>query len=109
VAADRRSTRNSDHRRRKSFFSAAAQGQQDSLGIAFEVLDPSPGDETREAVQIAELLWGWHRPIMTRFLVQGKAGLPAISRVFKEFGRKIYPLDFKKSQIINNGSNSHMT
>jgi hypothetical protein len=67
------------------------------LGIVLDVLDTSPGDETGEAVQIAELLWGWHRPIMTSFLAQAKAGLPAISQVFKEFGRKIYPLDFKKS------------
>jgi hypothetical protein len=97
VAADRRSKRNSGHRRRKSFFSAAAQGQQDGVGIVLEVLDTSPGDETGEAVQVAELLCGWHRPIMTTFLGQGKAGLQAISQVFKEFGGKIHPLDFKKS------------
>jgi hypothetical protein len=77
--------------------SAATQGQQDGVGIVLEVLDASPGDETGEAVQVAELLWRWHRPIMTTFRGQGKPGLPAISQVFKEFGRRIYPLDFKKS------------
>lgn len=67
------------------------------MGIVLKVLDTSPGDETGEAVQVAELLWGWHRPIVTTFLGQGKAGLPAISQVLKEFGGKIHPLDFKKS------------
>jgi hypothetical protein len=34
---------------------------------------------------------------VTTFWGQGKAGSQAISQVFKEFGRKIHPLDFKKS------------
>jgi hypothetical protein len=39
-----------------SFFSAAAQGKADGVGVVLEVVDTSPGDETGEAVQVAELL-----------------------------------------------------
>jgi hypothetical protein len=84
----------------RRFFSAAAQGQQDGLGIALEAVDTSRGDETREAVQVEELLWGWHRPIVTTFLGQEKVESQAFSQVSKEFGCKIYPLDFKKSQNL---------
>jgi hypothetical protein len=80
-----------------SFFSAAAQGKADGVGVVLEVVDTSPGDETGEAVQVAELLYGWHRAIVTAFQGQGKPDSPAIFQVFREFGRKIHPLDFKKS------------
>ena len=98
MAADHRSTRSSGHTRRTSFFSAAAQGETDGLGVVLEALDTSPGDETREAVQVAELLYGWHHPIVTTFLDEEKSESPAFSQVSKEFGRKIDPLDFTKSQ-----------
>jgi hypothetical protein len=80
--------------------SAAAQGEKDGSGVVLEVLDTSPGDETGEAVQVAELLQGWHRPIVTSFRDQGKSGSPAFFKVFREFGRKIHPLDFTKSRGV---------
>jgi hypothetical protein len=77
---------------------AAAQGQQDGLGVVRDVLDTRPGGESGKAVQVAQLLWGWHLPIVTTFLGQGKPESPAILRVSEGSGRKIYPLDFKMSQ-----------
>jgi hypothetical protein len=77
---------------------AAAQGQQDGVGVVLEVLDTRPGSETGKAVQVAELLWGWHLPIVTTFRGQGKPESPAILQVSEGSGRKIYPLDFKKSR-----------
>src|SRR5262249_53324948 len=74
------------------------------VGIVLEVLETSPGDETGEGIQVAELLRGWHRPIMTNVRGQGKEGLPAFSQVFQEFGRKTHPIDIKKRQLSDTPS-----
>jgi hypothetical protein len=77
---------------------ASAQRQENGLGIAAEDLEAGQGDKAGKAVQVAELLWGWHPPIVTTFCGSGKTESQGIFHVSEGFGRKIHPLGFKKSQ-----------
>ena len=91
----KRPSRESAHTRRRPFFLAAAQRQKNSLRIAGEDLEAGQGNEAGKAVQVAQLLWGWHLPIVTTFRGSGKTESQAFFQVSGEFGRKIHPLDFK--------------